>query len=235
MKGIQHGILLRKFNYSETSLILHFYTLENGFQAYLFQGGKKKKGNVLQALSMVEITAYRRPDSDLGKITEISSTFVPQNTPFNPVKSSLAFFIAEVLSLTLHNNGEDEKLYAFLEREIKWLDIATELTNYPIWFLLKLAEQVGIGINIEDKNGLFFDLQEGLISNQTPSSHLFVKDEIVPILKELLKFEKSELLAYHIPKRHRNHLTNLLIDYYRVHINGFKPLKSIEIIQEIFE
>lgn len=235
MKGIQHGILLRKFNYSETSLILHFYTLENGFQAYIFQGGKKKKGNLLQALSMVEITAYRRPDSELGKITEINASFVPQNIPFHPIKSSLVFFIAEVLSHVLQNNSEDEKLYRFLEREVKWLDIATELTNYPLWFLLKLTEQVGIGINITDRNGRIFDLQEGLISNHTPSSHLFVNDEVVTILKEILKFEKSELLAFPIAKKHRNRITELLIDYYRVHISGFKPLKSIEIIQEVFE
>lgn len=79
MHEIQSGILLKRFNYSETSLILHFFTLEDGFQAYIFRGGKKKKGNILQPLSLVEITSYHRKGDELKKITEVNPLFVPQN------------------------------------------------------------------------------------------------------------------------------------------------------------
>lgn len=235
MKGIQHGILLRKLNYSETSLILNFFTLEDGFQAYIFQGGKKKKGNILQALSLVEITAYRREDSELGKITEINSTFVPQSIPYHPLKSGLAFFITEVLAQVLKSSDKDPEMFAFLEHEIKWLDSSDEYTNYPIWFLLKLADQVGIGINVSDSNGSIFDFQDGIIANQTPSSHLFVNDEVVPILIELLKSEKNDLLAMHIHKTHRKQITEHLINYFKLHINGFKIPKSLSVMQMIFE
>ncbi|HZH85722.1 MAG TPA: DNA repair protein RecO [Brumimicrobium sp.] len=235
MKGIQNGILLKKLNYSETSLILHFFTLEDGFQAYIFQGGKKKKGNILQALSIVEITAYRRSDSDLGKITEINSLFVPQSLPYHPLKSGLAFFMTEVLSQVLQKSDEDPELFAFLEHEIKWIDDSDELTNYPIWFLLKLADEIGIGINVIDSKGLIFDLQDGIIANQTPSSHLYVNDEVVPILIELLKSEKMELLAQHIHKTHRKQIVEHLINYFRMHINGFKTPKSLQVMQVIFE
>src|SRR5690554_3854255 len=194
MKGIQSGILLKKINYSETSLILHFFTLEDGFQSYIFQGGKKKKGNILHALSIVEITAYRRNDSDLGKITEVNSLFVPQSIPYHPLKSGLAFFITDILSPVLQKSDKDKELFSFLEHEIKWIDESDELTNYPIWFLLKLADKIGIGINVMDANGLLFDLQDGIISNQTPSSHLFINDETVSLLIKLLKSEKTELL-----------------------------------------
>src|SRR5690554_6764102 len=160
MKGIQHGVLLRKLNYSETSLILNFFTLEDGFQAYIFQGGKKKKGNILHALSLVEITAYRREDSELGKITEINSTYIPQNLPYHPLKSGLAFFITEVLAQVLRSSDQDEAMFKFLEHEIQWIDNSDEFTNYPIWFLLKLADKTGIGINVSDPHGLIFDLQD---------------------------------------------------------------------------
>jgi DNA repair protein RecO (recombination protein O) len=235
MKGIQSGILLKKLNYSETSLILHFFTLEDGFQAYIFQGGKKKKGNTLQALSIVEITAYRRGDSDLGKITEINSLFVPQSIPYHPLKSGLAFFMTEVLSQVLQKSDKDPDMFYFLEHEIKWIDDSDELTNYPIWFLLKLADEVGIGINVIDPKGLIFDLQDGVIANQTPSSHLYVDDDIVPLLIKLLQSEKTELLAMHIHKTHRRQIVDYLINYFRMHINGFKTPKSIQVMQTIFE
>ena len=235
MKGVQSGILLKKLNYSETSLILHFFTLEDGFQAYIFQGGKKKKGNILQALSIVEITAYRRDDSDLGKITEINSLFVPQSIPYHPLKSGLAFFMTEVLSQVLQKSDKDPDMFSFLEHEIKWIDDSDELTNYPIWFLLKLADEIGIGINVVDPKGLIFDLQDGVIANQTPSSHLYVNDEVVPILVELLQSEKTELLANHIHKTHRKLIVDHLINYFRMHINGFKTPKSLKVMQTIFE
>lgn len=233
MKGIQHGILLKRFNYSETSLILHFFTLEDGFTAYIFQGGKKKKGNLLQALSIVEISSYTRKDSDLGKITEVNLSYIPQSLPYNPIKSGIAFFIAEVLSSVFYKSDKDTGIYDFLVHEIKWIDNSDALTNYPIWFLLKLAEKIGIGIQVEHPQGQIFDLQEGRISNETPRNHYFIKNEMVPVFIELLSSEKTELLSFQITKSQRRQIIEYLIDYYRLHVNNFKKPKTIEVLQAI--
>ncbi|PKR81914.1 DNA repair protein RecO [Brumimicrobium salinarum] len=237
MKTVESGILLKKLNYSETSLILQFFTLESGFQAYIFQGGKRKhkKGNILQALSIVEISAYRRKDSDLGKVSEVNALFVPKSLPFHPLKSGLAFFMTEVLSQVLQNSDKDVSMYHFIEHEVQWIDESDEFTNYPIWFLLKLANQIGIGINVEDQNGQIFDLQDGVISNRTPSSHLYANDEVVEILKILLNLKKTQVLAYTIHKTHRTTIIEHLVNYFKIHINGFKTPKSMSVMQTIFE
>ncbi|HLV40997.1 MAG TPA: DNA repair protein RecO [Brumimicrobium sp.] len=235
MKGIQSGILLKKLNYSETSLILHFFTLEDGFQAYIFQGGKKKKGNTLQALSIVEITAYRRTDSDLGKITEINSLFVPQTIPYDPLKSSLAFFMTEVLAQVLQKSDRDSEMYSFLVHEIQWLDHSEELTNYLIWFMIKFAEQMGVGINVEDEGGRIFNLQEGVISNQTPHNDFYISDELVPIFIQLLNSDKSEFLALPIKKTHRKQLLEHLLKYFYFHFSGFKTPQSLKVIQTVMD
>lgn len=235
MKSIDHGILLKKINYSETSLILHFFTLEKGFQAYLFQGGKKKKGNVLQALSIIEINAYQRPDSDLGKISTIAPDFVPQSIPFDPLKSGLAFFMTEVLEQALRSSDEDQKMYEFLQQEIHWLDDSEAITNYPIWFMLKLADQLGFGIQQVGVDGKIFDLQAGIISNQTPEGHAYENDAAVNELRTLIQLKKEEVLALHIHKVHRKQIVEHLISYFRWHIEGFKPPKSLQVMQTIFE
>lgn len=235
MQTIQRGILLKRFNYSETSLIIHFFTLEDGFQAYIFRGGKKKKGNILQPLSLVEIASYHRKDDELKKITEVNSLFVPQRLFFNPIKSGLAFFMAEVLSQVLYEIDVDPKMFYFLEHEIKWIDDSNELTNYPIWFLLKLAENIGVGIQVIHQDGAIFNFQEGTISNQTPTASFFENDEVVPIIAGLLNCQKTDFLAQHIQKIHRNQIINHLIHYFQFHINGFKPLKSMEVMKTVFE
>ena len=68
MKSTDKAILLNRINYSESSLIITYYTLNNGIQKFLFQGGKKKANNLFP-LSISEITYYNRPDSSLGKVT----------------------------------------------------------------------------------------------------------------------------------------------------------------------
>lgn len=233
MKSIDHGILLKKINYSETSLILHFFTLEKGFQAYLFQGGKRKKGNILQPLAMVEINAYQRPDSDLGKISSISPDFVPQSIPYDPLKSGIAFFMTEVLEQALRSSENDQQMFELVKQEVHWLDDSTSVTNYPIWFLLRIADQLGFGIQRIQDDGEIFDLQDGVISNQSPSSHAFENDTSVKELRELLGLDKTTLLAKSIHKTNRTQIINHLISYFRWHVEGFKPPKSMHVMQTI--
>lgn len=235
MKKVLNGILLRKINYSETSLILHFYTLEKGFQAYIFKGAKKKKGNLLQALSHVEITSFRRRESSLGMITEVSPNYLMKSIPFHPIKSSVAFFMTEVLAQLLNESDQDEDMFHFLSREIEWLDSSHELANYPLWFLIGVSQRLGISINIIDEAGATFDLQEGTISNNTPKFPFFIRNETVPILVELLLSDRIEFLSKPIHRRERKEILDILLKYLHIHFPTFKPLKSLPIIEVVLE
>ncbi|MEX1190575.1 MAG: DNA repair protein RecO [Brumimicrobium sp.] len=234
MKSIQHGILLKKLNYSETSLILHFYTLESGFQAYLFQGGKKKKGNILQPLSIVELESYSRPDSDLGKISSISPDPALQSIPYHPIKSGLAFFITELISQCLQSSDSDAQMFGFIKQEILWLDDAEEFTTYPIWFLLKFADFLGFSPNIIQKNSTFFDIEEGELTRYLPKGHAYINDESVPILETILGKSKADILSTPISKSVRKLIINNIISYYKIHISNFKTPKSLEVMQTVF-
>lgn len=234
MKSVQTGILLKKLNYSETSLILHFYTLEEGFKPFLFQGGKKKKGNILHPLSIVEIESYQRPDSELGKISTISPQPVLQSIPVHPVKGGLAFFLTELIAQCLKSSDSDPRLFRFLITEIKWLDDTTEITNYPIWFLIKFADLLGFSPHILEENPIYFDLEEGELTRFQPKGHVFIQDETIPILEELLNKNKPEFMKYKISKTMRKQLINNLIDYYKQHISNFKTPKSLEVMQTVF-
>ena len=88
------GIVLHKVNYSETSLILKVFTLQNGLQSFIFQGAKRKgkKGNLISPLSIIQINYFQRQDSDLAKISEIESEISYKTIPFDPIKSGIVFF-----------------------------------------------------------------------------------------------------------------------------------------------
>jgi DNA repair protein RecO (recombination protein O) len=234
MKRVQTGVLLKKINYSETSLILHFYTLEEGFKPFLFQGGKKKKGNILHPLSIVEIESYQRPDSELGKISSISPQPVLQSIPVHPIKGGLAFFLTELIAQCLKSSDSDQRMFHFLIDEIKWLDGAEEIANYPIWFLLKFADLLGFSPYILEENTIYFDLEEGELTRFEPKGHVFVQDETISVLEELLGKQKLEFLKLKIHKSIRKQLISNLIDYYKQHISNFKTPKSLEVMQTVF-
>lgn len=234
MKSVQTGILLKKLNYSETSLILHFYTLEEGFKPFLFQGGKKKKGNILHPLSIVEIESYQRPDSELGKISSISPQPVLQSIPVHPVKGGLAFFLTELIAQSLKSSDSDQRMYRFLIDEIKWLDNTDEITNYPIWFLIKFADLLGFSPHVLDEKPIYFDLEEGQLTRHKPRGHVFIEDNTIPVLEELLNKQKSDFMMYKIHKTNRKQLINNLVDFYKQHVSNFKTPKSLEVMQTVF-
>lgn len=234
MKTIHRGILLKKIDYSETSLILQFYTLEKGMQSYLFQGGKKKRGNSLQPLSLVEIEGYMRADSELGKISAVSLQEVHDSITFNPLKSGIAFFMAEILAQTLKSNEAEIALYQFLKNEIIWLNAHNKLGNYPVWFLIAFSSYLGFSPHLKDKTCVYFDIEEGTLSARVPEGHLYLKDETIPIIEKLLNTSKEEGLALNLSKKIRTQLLENLLNYYKHHVEGFKKPKSLEVLQTIF-
>lgn len=235
MKAIQHGILLKRINYSESSLVLSFYTKENGAQSYLFQGGKKKKGNILQPLAVIEISTYKRPESDLGKITEVSPDYIPNSIPFHPVKSGVAFFIAEILYSCLKSHDEDKKVYEFLYTEIIFIDQHDISANYMIWFLLTFSRYLGFQPVAEEENPKILVINEGVFRASTPLGSEYVLHEGIPQLAAMIEMEKKDALQMKLDKTERKNNLDTLLAYYRYHVDGFQTPKSLSVLQVIFE
>ena len=57
MKNTDLGILIAKKNYSESSLILTFYTELNGLSSFIFKGARKKKLAIFH-LGIYELTFF---------------------------------------------------------------------------------------------------------------------------------------------------------------------------------
>lgn len=203
-------------------------------QSYLFQGGKKKKGNSLQPLSIVEIEGYMRTDSDLGKISAVSLLQVHDSITFNPLKSGIAFFIAEILAQTLKSTEAESNLYHFLKKEIIWLNTHNSLGNYPIWFLLSFSSFLGFSPHVKNSECTYFDIEEGTLSAHAPGGHLYLKDETIPFIGKILTSSKEEALLLTLSKESRKQLTENLLNYYKHHVEGFKTPKSLEVLQTIF-
>ncbi|MNJ83517.1 DNA repair protein RecO [compost metagenome] len=234
MKTTDKAIVLSRLSYSESSLIVNLFTLEAGLQTFLFQGAKKKKGLILFPLELVEIAYYKRNDSSLMKLTEMQALEPLHHLLDNPLKSSIAFFISELMMNCLRDNHQDKRLFQFLSEEIQWLNLSEELSNYLIWFLAQISKLEGFQPEIQDVNPRYFELQEGKFTNELPFLPSYLEESWLHWLTDSLRLEKTDFLAVSIPKEERVKLIDAWLEYYQFHVSGMRKMKSLEVIRTVF-
>ena len=221
MKQTDYGIFLHRVPYSESSLIVTFYTLHGGIQKFIFQGAKKKN-TTLFPLNICELDYFRRQDSELGKLTQATPAHALDGIFSHPVKGSIAFFMADVLKQTLQTNQHEEEIYAFLEQQILALNKATHLGLFPQRFLADYTVHLGIAPHMEE-GARYFSLAEGEFHSDGRLGDLMVDGEICTGLFELFSGRNPE-------SRIRKSLLHTLLEYYRMHIPGFNVTQSLEIV-----
>lgn len=234
MKTIDKAVVLSRLPYSETSLIVNLFTLESGLQTFLFQGAKKKKGLILFPLELVEITYYKRNDSSLMKLTEMQSIAPLHHILDNPLKSSIAFFVSELILICLRDNHQDKKMFRFLSDEIQWLNMSEELSNYLIWFLAQVSKLEGFQPEIQHNPPRYFELQEGKFTNEIPFLPAYLEEPWLHWLADSLEYAKQDFLSLSIPKEERVKLIDAWLEYYQFHVSGMRKMKSLEVIRTVF-
>ncbi len=229
MKQTDKGIILNRISYGDSSFIVTVYTLEKGIQKFIFQGAKKKKVPIYPLL-IAEITYYKRPDSELGKLTAVEAKNHLQELTFDPIKSVISFFIADVLLKCLKHEYEDTELYFFLESFIQAINDADDLSHFPIHFLTEFSKHLGICPNVLDENPRYFNLIDGELSNQKPIGDIYSTDEIATIIYDCIE---NQITAQKFSKLIRKDALEAMIRYYQMHIPQFGDLTTLAIIDDI--
>ncbi len=228
LKQTDKGIFIHRINYSDTSLIVSFYTEKKGIQKFIYPGGKKK-AHALFPLSICEIGFYIRPDSELGKLTDADPSVALSNIPAEPIRSSVAFFIADILQNCLKFDVKDVALFHFLEESIEALNTKNDLSLFAIEFMLGMTVHLGIDPTVDPTNKSYFILEDGEFSSIVPSQKTFTEGTGVQIIQDLLRGNMQQQLN----KEERNEALQVMIDYYRMHIPRFNVERTLEIIRAV--
>lgn len=231
MKAVDEGILIHRAPYSETSLLVTVLCKSHGLTTFLFQGGRKKQGNILFPMAHIEFSYYKRTDSSLPKMTQVNLADVARTIPFHPVKSGLAFFMAEMIRLVIRSGHQENQLFQRMLQETLWLDASEELTNYPLLFLAVLCQECGISPVIEHEHPTVFDLQGGKLTTVRPNHVHYLEGSWVHWFETLLTEDRIAFLSHAIPKSERLQCFDAWIRYFQHHLHGMRDLKSVEVVQ----
>lgn len=228
------GIVLQKIDYSETSLIVRLLTPE-GIQSFIFQGAKRKnkKGNLIRPMAIISVEYFKRGDSELAKIRIVEPALVFKNIPYDPYKSSVLFFMNEVLIKTITEKETDNDLYTFIRSLLEILDLSTNISNFPIKFLYQLTKYLGFYPQ-EEEPGKYLDLQEGKYVRNIPNHPFYLSEEKSAQLIELSGTKFDGISDPLIPLNRRRELVYDLLKYYEVVIDNFKEVQSVAVLEATF-
>ena len=100
-------------------------------------------------MQLLNIVAYVNNKSNISQLKEVSILENLNNIYCNIIKSSLVFFITEVIILSLREEMKDENIYSFLYDSIIDLNNKTdkEMKDFHLFFLYEFAKILGFEPN----------------------------------------------------------------------------------------
>jgi len=230
------AIVISSIKYQEKSLIVKCFTQSDGLKSYFVRDAfSSRKSNqkiaYFQPLSILEIEAVHKNKGTLEQLKEIKIATHFHSIHADVVKSTIAIFISEMLHHSIREEEKNTALFTFLETALHWLDNHNENANFHIILLLEMTKFLGFYPDISEIDFPFFEMTEGHFSPLHAISSL--SEHETQLFKKLIALKlDNDQKTFHVIERQL--LLKILIDYYSLHLDGFKKPKSLEVLKEVF-
>ncbi|AEV33422.1 DNA repair protein RecO [Owenweeksia hongkongensis DSM 17368] len=232
------ALVLGSVKYGDNSLIVKAYTKDEGIKSFIVGSIHSKKGvlkpAMVQALSQLDLVYYSKGKGELKRIKEAAMAHHYNELWFDPVKSSLAMFLAEILAHVLKEEETNPNLFDFISEAFMELDELEEgIGNFHLFFLLRLSGFLGFAPQMPLKGQEYFDLQSGIYSSSNVEHYHYLNKEESKLWLQMQEAEKANSLKMGIAKTSRSQLLEFMLNYYRLHITDFGQLRSLEVVKSL--
>lgn len=234
------GIALQTIKYSDSSLIAKFYTAEFGIQSYLVRGIRSKsskvKASTIQHMNLFDMQVTHKEKTNLHSIKELINNPIYNSIPLDIVKSSLVLFLNEIVIKTIKEEEPNLQLFNFLEEFLQNLDRKEKnFVDDHLFFMIYLSNHLGFYPSTENmERAITFDLQEGVFLQTNYYSPLRLNAEETELLKSLLKSVNGEL-ELQLKSSERKKLLWIMLRYFECHVETFKNIQTVHVLEEIFQ
>jgi len=231
------AIVISAIKYGDNHLIVKCYTKQEGAKSYLLRGilsskKKKIKPAYFQPLTQLSIVATHKNNQSLHTIKEVS-IINHYNLLYTDIyKQSIVLFLSEILNYAIQEEEENEALYNYLEAAFIWLDTHDAISNFHLVLLLNLTKYFGFYPELTNVDANYFDLVEGYYTNQLPKYNYISKNNLI-IFNKLLGINFDTIDSVEFNSKERQMVLSTLIQYYELHLNGFRKPKSLEVLKTV--
>ena len=235
------AIVLHSLKYGETRLIVDMFTRSQGRQSFIVSIPKSVKGKIkkqlFQPLTLLEIESDLRPKLQLQKLSDVRLASPFSSIPFDPNKLSISLFIAEFLYYALRSEQHNEPLFDYIVNSIQWLDAQTDrFANFHLVFLMRLSHFLGFYPNLDHyQTGDYFDLRESIFLSAPPVHRDFLHPQAAEKIQLMMRMDFPTMHLFRMSHQERNRLLEVSLIYYRLHLPDFPELKSVSVLQELYQ
>ncbi len=235
------GIVLHSIPYNDRYSIIYMYTEAFGRASYMVAHSRGKKSNVSKTLfmplSVLEMEVEHQAKRDIHRIKESKICFPLNDLCCNPVKNILALFLSEVLYRVIKETEPDSRLFDYLYNSIHLLEHTDQgIANFHLVFMMGLLRYLGVFPHIETyQEGSYFDLQNGIFVHSVPLHRYYLNKDDSAVFARLLRISYENMSLYSFSRHDRVNIVNRIIEYYRLHLPEFPEIKSIAVMQSLFD
>ena len=241
MQTKTQAIVLHSLKYGETRLIVDMFTRSHGRLSFIVSLPKSPKGKIrkqfFQPLSLLEIETDVRPRLQLQKLSDVRLLYPFSTIPFEPEKLAISLFVAEFLYYAMRGEQQNVPLFDYVTDSIQWLDGQdSRFANFHLVFLMRLSRFLGFYPNLDDYSaGDYFDLRESIFLSAPPVHRDFLYPQEAEKVQLMMRMDFATMHLFQMSHIERNRLLEVALSYYRLHIPDFPELKSLSVLQELYE
>ena len=234
------AIVLRTVKYGEGGLVVDMLTEKMGRVSFMVKlPSSRKKGihkQLFMPLSLVEVDFDFRAKASLQRLRDIRMAVPLTGIALHPHKLAVAMFLAEFLLHATRDENDNGPLFSFVSISLEWLEgVESGFANFHLIFMIRLSRFIGFFPNTDGASeGKYFDLLGACFTSSPPlHGHFLVPEEAAKIsLLMRLNYKTMHLCA--MTRAERNRCTEVILEYYRLHVPGFPALRSLEVLRQLF-
>lgn len=230
------GIVLSIVRHSDKHNVVSIYTPTHGRITCLAPaGGTRSKLPRLMLLSTIDTEINITPTKEMYQLRCYSFAELRPSLYTDPMKMTLAMFLADFLNHLLRETQPDAGIWKFIQGSLSLLDVAPLSPNFHLVFISAIAPFVGIQPDLENCNTTnWFDLRAGRYTSVAPLHNDFLPpgNSHWPSLLSRLTYYNADCLKLSGEQRYR--ILEGILHYYAIHIPGIASMKSHHVLREIF-
>lgn len=240
MQHKSRSIVLRTIKLGDNKLIADLLSREEGRVSAVCKISTSRTAKIrkqlFQPLTILEVDTHRLPRQKMSQLTDARIVQAYTTLPFDAVKLSLGFFVAEFLVYATRDMHPEPLLYDFVEQSLTWLDNSERGTaNFHLMFMIRMSRFLGFFPDVESfREGAVFDLREGAFSTTVPLHRDFLIPEDAKKMQVLMRMTPSNLHLFRLSREERNRIVDFCLQFYKLHIPQFGDMKSLDVLKELF-
>lgn len=230
---------LRIVRYSDKTSLLSSFSRELGTISFAIPAGNgpsaARRRALLSILTPLEVEASIRPGRDVHSFKEARALLALHLVQTDPVRASLAMFIAEALLPILRQNEGDSLIFDYIVNAMARLnDKSVATANFHIAFLVGLASLLGIAPDSGDfRRGKVFDMVDARFRAAAPLHGRSLSPEESAAAERLMRMTWNNMARFRFSPGQRNEVLNRILEYYTIHHANLSTLKSPEILHSL--